>query len=334
MPLDEKIKIIKKRLEQFAKSPRGKRILKLLRGLFLFIILSWLGYNLYQVGWQAVWQNLPMNPLFYLIFFLIYVSAPTADILIYRYTWNFDVGKNIDAFFKKRILNTDVVGYSGEFYFFSWARKHIPLSDMRIGETIRDYNIISSLASTTRTLVFLIVFAIIAKEEFVELAGAADPMYLILGGLALLVLAPIVVRFRKYIFVTPFKIAKVVYGIYFTRLALGTILQILMWSVVIADVSLGTWILYSAVSILVSWIPIPNKKLVFVGVGTEMSTGLGIPKEAMLGLLLSVAALEKILNFAFYLLVTVVPVWQDDELEKASADLEKQQAGEHVDTAS
>lgn len=300
MQLSREIRSVKGRLETFLKSAVGRIMIRIFRLVILGAILLWLGYNLYEVGWQAVWNHLPTHPLFYLLFLLMYISAPVADIMIYRYTWRFDIWKNLFAFVKKRVLNTDVVGYSGELYFFTWARRHIGLDDLRIGEIIRDYNILSALASNSRAVVFLLIFSYWAWDPIVELVGVVDPVYVVLGGVVVLILAPIAVRFRKYIFVTSFQTAKVVFSIYFLRLAINTILQIVMWAVVITGVPLVTWIIYSAVSILVSRIPISNKKLVFAGVGAELSQGVGIPKEAMLGLLLTVAALEKVLNFILY----------------------------------
>lgn len=301
MKFSREIAAIKERLQQFVRSPAGRWAARVFRWGLLSAIILWLGYNLREVGWQAFWQHLPTQPLFYLFFVMLYLSVPVANIVIYRYTWQFDVWRNLSAFIKKRILNTDVVGYSGEIYFFTWARKHIELPDLRIGETIRDYNILSALASNSRAVIFLGIFSYWANDEVVMWLGTADPIYMILAGVVVLVAIPIVIRFRKYIFVTPFETAKVIFGIHFLRLAIGTALQIMMWAVVIPGVALTTWIIYSAVSILVSFIPVSNKKLIFVGVGVEMSAGLGIPKEAMMGLLLTVAALEKILNFVLYL---------------------------------
>lgn len=298
---------MKRRLELFAVSDRGKLFFQILQWLFLGAILLWLGLSLYKIGWQAVWQNLPVHPLFYLLFLIMFLSVPIADILIYRYTWTFDVWKNIHAFIKKRILNTDVVGYSGEVYFFTWARTHAGLSDLKVAETIRDYNILSALASNSRAIIFLCIFGYWAREQIAMLIGAPSPIYFVIGGVVLLVLIPLFIRFRRYIFVTPFKTARVVFGIYFSRLAVGTVLQIVMWAVVIPEVPLETWITYSVISILVSRLPTSNKKLIFVGVGVELSTSLDIPKEAMFGLLISIAALEKILNFLLYLSFTL---WQ------------------------
>lgn len=324
MDSSKRISLIKKKIEQFAKSDSGKLVLKVFRVVFLSAILLWLGLNLYDIGWQSVWQNLPVHPVFYLIFLLMFVSAPVADIIIYRYIWVFDIWKSIPAFIKKRILNTDVVGYSGEVYFFTWARNNIGLTDLEIGETIRDNNILSALASNSRAVFFLLVFGYWAQEPIAALIGSVNWMYFAMAGAVLIIMIPIVIRFRKYIFVTSFKTAKFVFGVYFLRLAIGTVLQIIMWMVVIPDVPLVTWIVYSVISILVSRIPTSNKKLIFAGVGVEMSTSLGVPQDAIFGLLICIAALEKILNFALYLGVTLAAKLGEKQETDISADTAKE----------
>jgi hypothetical protein len=317
MHSSEKILSVKKRIELFIRSDRGKIILKISRWIFLTAILVWLGINLHDIGWQSVWQNLPVHPLFYLIFLMMYLSAPIADVIIYRHIWDFNLWRSIHAFIKKRILNTDVVGYSGEVYFFTWARNKIGLSSLEIGETIRDVNILSAIASNSKSILFLLIFGYWAKEQISMLLGSVSSMYFVMIGVILLILIPIVVRFRRYIFSTSFQTARFIFSIYFLRLTITTALQILMWMVVIPQVPLVTWVIYSAISILVSRIPVSNKKLIFAGVGVEMAASLQIPQEAIFGLLICVAALEKILNFAFYLFFAVI--MKLDSIERAIA---------------
>lgn len=317
MQFSNQIPGIRKRVESFSSSKKGRSLFKLLRWIFLAAILSWLGYNLYEIGGEAVWENLPAQPLFYFLFVLMFLSAPVAQLIIYRLTWQFDIWRHLGVFVKKRILNSEVIGYSGEVYLFSWARKHIDLPEIRIGETIRDYNILSALASTSLALLFLSIYLFIGKAQIRDLVGNTSPLYIGLAVIALLIVVPLVIRFRRYIFSTPLKLALTVFGIYFFRLFIGLVLQVGMWEVTIPEVPLATWITYTAVSILISRIPVSNKKLIFVGVGVELSASLGIPEAAMFGLLISIAALEKILYFGLYLFFSMVPGFGGKDLEAA-----------------
>src|SRR5699024_9745434 len=85
-------------------------------------IIGYLIYKLYEIGFANVTEALPLNPLFYLLFILIYFSLPVSEIFIYRIGWSFNSFKAFLVFVQKKVLNTDVLGYSGEFYLFYWAK--------------------------------------------------------------------------------------------------------------------------------------------------------------------------------------------------------------------
>ena len=306
MQLKRGIVILRSWWNRFVRSEYGQQFLKAARFLFLGSILSYLGYKLISIGWIEVWESLPTRPMFYILFPILFFSVPLIQVLIYRLTWKFDVWRNFPVFIKKRILNAEVIGYSGEFYFFSWARKNIDLPEINIMERIRDYNILSAAASNTTTIILLGIFTYYGKAKLTDLLGRPDPVYFVVGGVALLILVSLIVRFRQYIFSTPMKMSLTVYGLHLFRMLIGQVLQIAMWAVVLPSVSLETWFTYAAVSILISRIPVSNKKLIFVGVGVEISTGLGIPEAAMFGLLASIAALEKVFSFGFFLLLSLM----------------------------
>lgn len=297
----------RKKWERFKESQKGKWTLRILRGLFLIGILSYLGYKLVQIGWQEVWVNLPTQFLFYLFFLLLYFSIPLAEILIYRITWRFNIEQSIPAFIKKRVLNKDILGYSGEVYFFAWAQKNVHQSDVRLAETIRDNNIISAAASNTIALILLGLFFFFGQWEVAAVLNRLNGQYLMMGGVGLVIVVPVLIRFRKYVFSMPLKTTLLIFGIQCVRMTLGQVLQIGQWAVVLPEVPLGTWITYAAVSIVVSRIPfVSNKNLIFLGIGVEIASSFGLPEAAMFGLLGTIAALDKILNFGLFFLLTLL----------------------------
>ena len=109
----------------FSNSKNGKLIIRIFRGLFLVTIIGYLLFKLIQIGWDSVLGNLPTQPLFYLIFIIIYLLLPVTEVLIYSLYWKFNPIRSLPIFIKKRIYNTEILGYSGEAYFFVWARKQI-----------------------------------------------------------------------------------------------------------------------------------------------------------------------------------------------------------------
>ncbi len=292
--------------QRFSESERGRRALRVLRVLLLLGILGYLGYKLVDIGWEAIWQAMPTRPLFYVLFLSLYFLLPFTEVLIYRITWPFHVWRSIPAFIKKRIYNKEVMGYSGEVYFFTWARKHVDLPDTELAKTIRDNNIISSAASTLIALVLLGIFMYVGHLRITDVIKDGNAGYW--AGAAILtgLMIPVALRFRKYIFSMAMKTALVIFGIQCARLITGQALQIAQWSVVMPDVSLSVWFTFAAVSIILTRIPfLPSQNLVFMGVGVELAGSLGIPEAAMFSMLGVLAALDKLLNFGFFLLFSV-----------------------------
>jgi len=290
----------------FTKSGTGKKIIRAIRVLLIVIILSYLGYKLIQLGWRNILDGLPTQPLFYVFFLLLYFSIPLTEIYIYHQFWDFDSLKSLPVFIKKRILNTDVLGYSGEVYFFSWAHKIIDHSEIEIAKTIRDNNIISSAASTTITIFLLFLFLQTGHTRITDYIEKLDYRYLIIAGIIVIIVIPLLLRFRQYIFSTPLKKSSYIYGIQLGRMVLGQIIQIALWSIVLPSVPLSTWITYAALAILIARIPFPsNKQLIFMGVGIEVASKLNIPEVAMFSLLGTIVALNKIFNLILYFLLSV-----------------------------
>lgn len=291
---------------RFSKSERGRIILKVGRGLFLFGILAFLVYKLTDIGWRETWDARPTHPLFYLFFLLLYFLLPLTEILIYRITWSYDVRRSVSAFIKKRIYNKDVFGYAGEVYFFSWARKNVDLPDGTLLKTVRDNNIISSAASTLIALVLLGIFLYVGKLPITDVFPNQSLGYLIgVGGLTV-VLVLVGLRFRKYIFTMAIRTALLIFAIQCLRLILGQTLQIAQWVVVMPNIELSVWFTFAAISIILTRIPfLPNHMLVFMGVGVELSTSLGIPEAAMFSMLGVLAALDKVLNFSLFALISL-----------------------------
>lgn len=301
--LNEKFTTYQALWHRFSNSKRGRLILKISRALFLFLIIGFLAYKLYQIGWKSVWMNLPTQPLFYLILVVIYLLLPLTEVIIYRIYWKFDAWRSIPAFIKKKIYNLEILSYSGEAYFFTWARKNIDIKDIDIAKTIRDNNIISSVASNFTTLLIIAIFLKMAKPDLSYFLGNINYHYFILAVVLIIIVAPLAIRFREYIFSTPLKTAFLIFGIQLCRLLFGQVLQILQWSTALPSIPLATWIAYATVSIALTRIPFPsNKNLVFMGIGVEMATHFGIHQAAMFGILGIVVAINKILNLSLFII--------------------------------
>lgn len=308
----------------FAQTRAGRVLLRFGRTGLTVAIVGYLAYELTTIGWGAVWAALPTNPWFYAIFGVLYVALPVAEIVIYRLVWSYDVVQSIPAFLKKRVYNKDVLGYSGEVYFFAWARQHVGLADAQIARDIRDLNIVSSVASTSVSAVLLLVFLYIGEVSVTDWLGRQPPVY-VLGALAATALVgALLVRLRRYLFALPMRIAALVFAIHCGRLAAAQGLQIVQWNLAMPEVPLDVWLTYAAAFIIVSRIPfVPNLDLIFLWAGIEMAGAMQVSEAGLAGMLGALAVLGKVVNavlFAAASLVSPTPPDVDAVPDAASPD--------------
>lgn len=311
----------RERWGSFAASPSGRLATRVTRTLFLVLIVGYLVWMLTSVGWEEIWQSLPTAPLFYVLFLGLYFLLPAAETVMYRLSWSFDALRAFPAFVKKRIYNKDVLGYSGEVYFFSWARTNVGASERVLLETIRDNNVLSSLASTLIAIALLIVFLFVGELRLSALVGENWGYYVAGALVVLAALTPLAIRFRHFLFSMPVRIAAMVFGLQCARLILGQALQIGQWAVVMPEVPLRIWFTFAAVSILLTRIPfLPNQNLIFMGAGLELSGMMNISTAGVAGMLLVTNVLDKLLNAGLFGVISFIDRRISAEVPEKSAE--------------
>ena len=292
---------VKVRWSRFVESKQGRRVIKGVQALFALGIVAYLIFELRGVSWTEIVAALPVHPLFYVFLLVLYFLVPFAELCVYRITWTFDAWRSVSAFLKKRIYNTDVLGYSGELYFYTWARKNVGLSDLDILKTIRDQNIVSSAASTMVAVVLVVVFLFTGQINVAEWIGQQETAYLVGGAVTAVLLTVLAVRLRKYLFSMAFKTANLIFLVHLARNVVGQMFQIGMWAVAMPEVPLPVWLTFAAASIIVTRIPfIPNHDLIFLGLGVSLSGVVGISEAGVFGMLGVIVVLRKVLNVAFF----------------------------------
>ncbi|GAA5520458.1 hypothetical protein LQ318_01905 [Aliifodinibius salicampi] len=289
------------KITEFFKTERGKLILKWSQHLINVGVLVWLIYELNKIGWLKVWQSFPSQPLFYILFLFLFFQLPLFEVLIYRLTWKFDSLRSIPVFLVKRVYNKDVLGYSGEFYFFAWAKNTLDLSGSEIFKIIKDNNIISSVASTLLSIALLSIFLFTDQIKIMEWIANQNQMYFIGGGLFLVLIIFIFVKFRHYVISMPIKTAYQIFGIQMVRLLLVQTVNLLMYIIVLPDIPLYIWFTYLAIEIILSRIPfLPNRDLIFASISISIAGDLAVAEESIAGIMLAKSALNKIGNVAAF----------------------------------
>ncbi|PWN07217.1 hypothetical protein [Rhodohalobacter mucosus] len=313
--------------KEFSASPGGKRVKKFTRRLVIAFIVGIIIYQIADIGWREVLSSLPGEPLFYLIFFILYFSLPFTEIFIYRQIWPVKRWKLFRLFMTKRVYNEEVVGYSGEFFLFMQARKFLDDGDRQILKNIRDNNILSAINSNlvAFTLVGVLIFTGFIDIE--ELVGDIDWIYIAAAVFILALIVAVIVQFRKYIFDLPLKKALVIFGIYMTRFLIHHGLIVVQWAVVIPDTPISVWLLFLTVVIVVNRIPLlPSRDLVFMWVGIELSKMLNMATASVAGMLLVSSALRKVMNLILFLYLSTV------SKSESLAELKEQELNDSVET--
>ena len=271
-------------------------------------------------------QSLPSQPWFYVLFFVLYVTLPVAEVLIYKQVWTFKAWEGFKVFITKKVYNDEVMGYTGEVYLYTWGRKLAGKSDKDVLKNIRDNSIISAVNSNITAFLLIGVLISAGQVNVAELIGNVNYLYVALGIFVTAVLSVLFIRFRKYLFDLPLKTAATIFGIYTVRFAIHHALLMLSWAIVIPDTPISVWFTFLATIIVVNRIPfIPSKDLVFVWFGIELSKMLNMATASVAGMLLVFSALTKITNLILFTLISLysdskelkdLPEPGDDEILK------------------
>lgn len=297
---------IQERLTELSTTRRGRRILRIARISFTIGIILFIVWQLREVEFRSVLQGLPRNPGFYVLLVVLYILLPTIQFLAYRVVWDFRPGHAIRAFIKKRILNREVLGYSGEVYIFAWARDHIAMPNRSLMECIRDMNIISAVASTLTAVLLLAFFALEGQVNVRNLIGETQTAVLIGGIGGTLILLVIVFTRRKWLFSMPWKQTRIIFGLHVARVLVRQVLEITMWHFAMPGVSIETWFTYAAASIVVYRLPfIPNQDLLMTGVAVSIAGVMGVSEAHILALFGIVPLANRLISLFFFTTLSV-----------------------------
>src|SRR5699024_4238853 len=134
-----------------------------------------------------------------------------------------------------------VLGYSGEVYFFAWAKKTLDLSGTEILKIIKDNNIISSIASTLLSFGLLAIFLFADQIKIMDWIANQNQTYYIGGVLVLAIVIFLFIKFRHYVISMPLKTAYQIFGLQIFRLLVSQAVNLLMYYIVLPEVPLHVW---------------------------------------------------------------------------------------------
>ncbi|UYY57577.1 hypothetical protein [Sphingomonas sp. S2-65] len=260
-----------------------------LGGALTLLMIVALCRELFDAGLAGLTKASPANPLFYVVFAIYYLGPPTFDYVIFRRLWRIPLA-GMAALHKKRISNEVLFGYTGEAYFYAWARQRTQMVAAPFG-AVKDVTILSAIAGNAVTLAVVAVALPLGISLLTAIQQKA-----VLGSIAVIIgtSVPFMI-FSKRVFSLPAGTLWWIFGVHCARILAGSFFVALAWHFAMPEVPLGTWLFLAAARLLAWRLPlVPNKELVFATFAI-MVIGQG---EALSELMALIAALTLIAHVA------------------------------------
>lgn len=251
---------------------RGNALLRWVGPAISLGILVAVLLTLQTLKWEDVVAVVPSSPAFWVLLVIVYFLPVACDFLIFRYLWRIP-GEGFVALTRKQVSNELLLGYVGEVYFYSWARKTIDMRTSPFG-AVKDVAILSALAGNAVTLVMIaIAYPLITNAEFSvisEKLRVSEAM--LMASIAIVVLVPMLaVLFGKRLFSLSRKQLTIVGSIHVVRIVINSFLAALCWSLALPAVALSWWVILATVRLLISRLPLVTQKdIVFAGIAVFM----------------------------------------------------------------
>ncbi|AXB79687.1 hypothetical protein [Novosphingobium sp. P6W] len=204
---------------------------------------------------------IPSSPAFWLVFAASYLITPASEWLIFRRLWGIPATGFL-ALVRKKVYNELLLGYLGEAYFYTWARRRVTLAAAPFG-AVKDVAILSAMTGNVVTVVLLaLVLPLLGTH-----ALGIDARVLMLSLGVILVISIAAMAFRRRVFSLRKPELWMIGRMHLARIILSTLLSAILWHLVLPGVALSWWFYLATLRLLVSRLPlIPNKDLLFAGI--------------------------------------------------------------------
>jgi len=280
-------------LARLAASRAGRFGLLLLRWGIPLALLVIIGRRLGELGWREIWIARPANPGFYVLLVLQFFLQPFGDYFVYRNLWGGANTPPMSVILRKRLLNTFMLDYSGEAFFYFWAQARLKLAPGMLVHAIKDSNLLSGGAGLAMVYVMLLMLLATGGLQVPAAIGAHAWLYALAGTVPLLLCIGLVLGHRKFTALSRRQIGTT-FAIHFTRCLLVLVVEFGLWELSSALPSAVACLQFVALRLVVTRLPlVPNKDLIFVGAGIAAAglTNVSVTPVAMVLVILAAADL-------------------------------------------
>ena len=276
----------------------GQTALHVLRWGIPILLLAFLGYSLTQLGWLHVWDARPRALSFYLVLLLPFFVQPVADLIIYRNLLGVGRLLSLSVMLRKRYMNNIMLDYSGEAYFFFWARKNLNLKKGVLVHAVKDSNVLSAGAGLA--MVWLMLLALMASGvmKLPSFIPAHMWTFLSVGSLPLVLCLALIIGGRRVTALSRGDVATT-FAIHLVRSIAALALEFVLWWLSGALPSATVCLEFTALRLLITRLPlVPNKELVFVGVGIAAAGLMDVSAPRVAAVLVIMTAFSLLQEFA------------------------------------
>jgi hypothetical protein len=261
----------------------------IIAGVLSLAMIAGLAKQLLGSGLAGLSHAAPNSWLYYVAFALLYISPPTGDYIIFRRLWKIPL-EGFGALIKKRIANEAVFGYSGDAYFYAWARQRAAMVAAPFG-AVKDVSILSAISGNIMTL----VMTALALPFALEVLPQRYYTGLFVGIPIVIAMCLPFLIFSRKVFSLERGTLWWIFWVHAARLSVGCLLIAFAWHFGMPGIGIGAWLILSAVRMLVSRLPFVNKDLVF----TTMTTAIIGAGNDLSNLIAFTTALTLVVHVAF-----------------------------------
>lgn len=276
----------------------GRLALQVFRWGFPILLLALLAYSIAQLGWTQVWKARPAELAFYIVLLFPFFVQPVADLAIYRNLLGVGRMLPLTVFLRKRYMNNIMLDYSGEAYFYLWARKNLDLKNGILLHAVKDTNILSAGAGLV--MVWLMLLALLAGHVVTVPSFMPTKIWTLVGvgSLPAVFCLALILGGRKVTSLSRTDMAKT-FGIHVLRSITALLLEFALWYLSGVLSSAQACMEFVALRLLVTRLPlIPNKELVFVGVGIAAAGLLNASTSGVAAVLVLMTGVSLMQEFA------------------------------------
>lgn len=312
---------VKAAIERTTSSTRGKRLIKVVRLLVGVAVVAILFRSLSSIGWSNLLDEMPRTPWFYVIVVVMYFLLPVFETGIYGFFFPARRLSLLSVFIRKKVLNLDLMGYSGEVFFLLWVKEKLGIARGKALRIMVDVGITSSMGAFTATGLLLGFLLATGQIQLEELIGDND--LVLFYGMIVVVLVVAIVghRFRHTLFKLPGKTILSLYAAHLTRFLLIYLLQILQWWVVLPDIPFYVWGTMLAIQTVTNRLPfLITRDLI------AMSVILGLPgilegaDTAIAAMLLTRSVLDRIISVSMFVPLSIASGSKNARIDQPAGD--------------